>query len=238
VRSYSEETVRAAVREYEAGVKAPVVCRRYGISERTLYRWRRAHARARAESGQAPQKGGDAARSLLCEQGLRIVGGILRGADRDRAVRALESRLEVSRAEARRMLGLDQLGAEAGAERVGIPVTHRRLDARLSKDFGKSRWLAVYEPSGRIEFLRNVGMSGVSAAMALRDAGCRDVIVPHVGPRAQAALEEAGLRLWRGRAGEPAQELVMSLAREALAPWPSGLVTLSRRSAAGPPVPS
>lgn len=234
MRSYADETMRAAVREYEAGVRAPVVCRRYGISERTLYRWRRAHVRARAESGKPPPPGVDAARSMLCEQALRIVARMIRSEDLERAVRALESKLEVSRAEARRMMGLDQPAEEqAGTERVGMPVTHRRLDTRLSKDFGRSRWLAVHVPPGRLEFLRNVGMSGVSAAVALRDAGCRDVIVPHVGRRAQSALEEAGLRLWCAAAGAPARELVMALARGELAPWPSGLVTLGGRPVIG-----
>jgi predicted Fe-Mo cluster-binding NifX family protein len=116
-----------------------------------------------------------------------------------------------------------------------MPVTHRRLDARLSTDFGRSRWLAVCAPPGRLHILRNVGLSGVSAAAALRDAGCLDVIVPHLGPRAQATLDAAGLRIWRGEAGARARELVDQLARGALQRWPSGLVALGRRGGAGGP---
>ena len=40
-RRFSAQTIAAAVRELEAGVPAPVVCRRFGVSDRTLYRWRR-----------------------------------------------------------------------------------------------------------------------------------------------------------------------------------------------------
>ena len=232
MRSYPGETMRAAVREYEAGVKAPVVCQRYGISERTLYRWRRADARRRAEAGAAPapEPEPDVARATVCEKALRIVAGMLPGEERDRAVRAIESQLELSRAEARRMLGLDEpAGEQPGSARVGMPVTHRRLDAPLSMDFGKSRWLAVYAPPGRFRFVRNVGLSGVSAAAALRDARCVDVIVPHVGPRAHAALEGAGMRIWCGRAGAPARQLADELARGALPRWPSSLVSLGRR---------
>lgn len=41
LRGRPPETALAAVRELQAGVKAPIVCRRFGVSERTLYRWRR-----------------------------------------------------------------------------------------------------------------------------------------------------------------------------------------------------
>lgn len=42
---FAPEAIAAAVRELEGGTPAPVVCRRYGVSDRTLYRWRRAAAR-------------------------------------------------------------------------------------------------------------------------------------------------------------------------------------------------
>jgi transposase-like protein len=45
-RRFSAEAIAAAVRELEAGVPAPVVCRRFGVSDRTLYRWRRLAAPA------------------------------------------------------------------------------------------------------------------------------------------------------------------------------------------------
>ena len=40
-RRFGPETIAEAVGALEAGVPAPVVCRRFGVSDRTLYRWRR-----------------------------------------------------------------------------------------------------------------------------------------------------------------------------------------------------
>ena len=84
----------AALREYEAGVKAPVVCQRYGISESTLYKWRRASARARAERGLTLRAEGEAktplqtrlarfganlAVAVLVIRAILFVTGLLRG---------------------------------------------------------------------------------------------------------------------------------------------------------------
>jgi transposase-like protein len=40
-RRFAPETIGEAIRSLESGVPAPVVCRRFGVSDRTLYRWRR-----------------------------------------------------------------------------------------------------------------------------------------------------------------------------------------------------
>ncbi len=40
-RRFTPEDVSAALRALEGGVPAPIVCRRFGVSDRTLYRWRR-----------------------------------------------------------------------------------------------------------------------------------------------------------------------------------------------------
>ena len=40
-RRFAPETIAEAVGALESGVPAPVVCRRFGVSDRTLYRWRR-----------------------------------------------------------------------------------------------------------------------------------------------------------------------------------------------------
>lgn len=37
---YTEEQIIRVLKEQESGVKVPELCRKYGISEQTFYRWR------------------------------------------------------------------------------------------------------------------------------------------------------------------------------------------------------
>lgn len=233
-RAHQKEKREAALRDLDAGVTVPVVCQRHGMSERTLYRWRRRSVRARAETGLPLRIVSDGAGDVF-RRALPIVAGLLAPEARERAAAVLRSALSVSRAEARRMLGLDR---ESGrpSPRVGFAMARRRLEAPLSLEFGKAPWLGVWSSPDSGEFLRNVGLSGVAAAAAFRDAGCSDVIALHLGRRAEDALREHGIRLWRGIPGRPARELVEALRRGELAPWPSDLVTLApppRRPAGG-----
>lgn len=39
-RRYTEEQIIKVLREQESGLKVPELCRKYGISEQTFYRWR------------------------------------------------------------------------------------------------------------------------------------------------------------------------------------------------------
>ena len=39
-RRYTEEQIIKVLREQESGSKVPELCRKYGISEQTFYRWR------------------------------------------------------------------------------------------------------------------------------------------------------------------------------------------------------
>lgn len=39
-RRYTEEQIIKVLREEESGLKVPELCRKYGISEQTFYRWR------------------------------------------------------------------------------------------------------------------------------------------------------------------------------------------------------
>ena len=157
-----------------------------------------------------------------------IVAEMLEPKERERAAHVIASALHMSAAQARRMLGVDRLSEGAGEDdvKVGMPVSRRQSDAPLSQDFGKAKWLAVHAGAGRVEFIRNVGLSGVFAAATLREAGCKDVVALHLGPRAQVHLRAAGMRLWRGTARVPICDVVASLSRGELEPWPSDLVTL------------
>jgi predicted Fe-Mo cluster-binding NifX family protein len=213
----------AALRDYASGVTGPVVCQRHGISERTLYRWHRSDARSRAEAGLG-ERGDAGDRGDLHRAALELVAGLLPRALRERAERVVQQELRITRAQARRML--QPAAAPEGADCVGLPVARRHLDAPVTQEFGKAPWLAVVELAGAARFVRNTGQSGVWAATTLRDAGCRDVVVEHVGARAGAQLERYGVRLWRAAAGRTAREQIAALRRGELTAWPTGLVTL------------
>ena len=40
LKKYKEEEIFKILRESESGMEIPAICRRYGISSRTFYRWR------------------------------------------------------------------------------------------------------------------------------------------------------------------------------------------------------
>ncbi len=52
-RRFTEEQIRQALADLEAGMKVPAVCNRYHVSERTLYLWR---ARARRKRPPEPSR--------------------------------------------------------------------------------------------------------------------------------------------------------------------------------------
>jgi hypothetical protein len=66
----------------------------------------------------------------------------------------------------------------------------------------------------------------VEAPERPRASGARRAPALHLGVRAQERLAASGIRMWRGREGVPARELVAALARGELEPWPSGLVAI------------
>jgi transposase-like protein len=105
---YSREQMLAAVGDLEAGVKAPVVCHRHGISERTLYRWRRTiHAgRHGPHPGSDPRPDAERGEGALAADALRIVVAGLGPGGQLRALQAVEAGLRITRARARQLLGL------------------------------------------------------------------------------------------------------------------------------------
>jgi transposase-like protein len=113
-KNYSPAEMAAALEALEAGVRVPEVCRRFGVSELTLGRWRR-------KAGMLGKQG-EPVRSVPLDEaqaGYRIAGlerrleafrlvlvSVLEPPELERAARLLEVSLEVSAVRARRMLGL------------------------------------------------------------------------------------------------------------------------------------
>lgn len=225
--------VDAAVAEHRRGVRTPIVCQRYGISERTLHRWTRVFVRALAEEAPATAAVQDAVDP--CSEALRIVLRSLTDAQRRRALQLVGSQLGLSHDGVTRLVGFGNAAAGADApphdspRRIGVALRRRLPDAPLADEFGQAPWLLVIAPPDQTRFIRNFGLSGVSAAAALVDAGCTDVVALHLGPRARERLGRGGVRLWQGLPGIGARELARRSVQHDLAPWPASLVTL------GPP---
>lgn len=85
--------------------------------------------------------------------------------------------------------------------RLGLPLSHDRLDAPLSEHFGKCKWLGVHEAGQPPRFLRNEGLNGRWVAEGLAAAGVTDVVAGHLGGGAFRHLAEVGIRVW---AADPA----------------------------------
>jgi transposase-like protein len=113
-RHFSEAEVREALQALEAGVRVPEVCRRVGVSELTLTRWRR-RAGLLLGPGAAAEPGAlDAAQATHRIAGLErrldafreVLVTMLPPAELERAARVLAATLSMSARQARAMLGL------------------------------------------------------------------------------------------------------------------------------------
>ena len=227
-KRYQQEDKERAVRELEGGLKAPLVCLRHGIAERTLYRWQRELARTRAEPGVPPSgRVRVASASNLYREALRTALEALQPTERERVVGVIAGRLGLTPARARALFGT---GPDAGEGRIGLTVPRRSVTAELAERFGKARWILVQSAKGHLTFERNVALSGESVVSALRAAGCKDVVVSSLCTRALTQLHDAGIRVWRGTAGRPALEQALRCRRGELETASESLVHLGRRN--------
>jgi putative transposase len=139
---FTPAEIAEALRDLEAGVRVPEVCRRHGVSELTLSRWRhKAGLLRRPEEAATPvMLGAEQAANRIAglerrlEAYRQVMITLLEPREVERAARLLEVSLAVSAMRARQLLGLPPRHlmnpALAGFERAGIPPsppTLRRL---------------------------------------------------------------------------------------------------------------
>jgi transposase-like protein len=145
-RCFSPAEISEALRDLEAGVRVPEVCRRLGVSELTLSRWRR-------KAGMLPKPSEPVSAVVLtAEQAANRIAGLerrlegfrlvlitlLEPPELEQAARLLEVGLEVSSRRARSLLGLpphaalDPATAEPEHDDLDRPSArpHLRRDAR------------------------------------------------------------------------------------------------------------
>jgi len=113
-RHFSEAEVAEALRDLEAGVRLPEVCRRHGVSELTLIRWRRRAGLPARSSAPVPTAPLDPEQATLRIAGLEqrldafrhVLVAMLPPPELERAARVLQAKLSVSSRRARSMVGL------------------------------------------------------------------------------------------------------------------------------------
>lgn len=140
-RVFTDLEIGGALRDLEAGTRLPEVCRRLGVSERTVNRWRREakspEQAAAASIGLVPLSTDQAAiRSDALERNLDalrlVLHTLLDAEELERGARLIESRCQISAQRARRLLGLAPVNARGGAE-AREPAPMGRL-AQLARD--------------------------------------------------------------------------------------------------------
>jgi len=122
-RNFSPAEIAGALQDLEAGVRVPEVCRRHGVSELTLNRWRHKAGLLRKPTQpvapvmlDVPQATNRIAGLERQLEGLRqVLINMLEPEELDQAARLLEVSLTVSAMRARRMLGLPIQNARAPA---------------------------------------------------------------------------------------------------------------------------
>jgi len=113
-RLFSPAEVAEALQAIEAGVRVPEVCRRHGISEATLLRWRRKAGLLKKPEEPVVQVPLDLDQAANRVAGLErrleafrvVLVTLLEPAELEQASRLLEVNLTVSARRARRLLGL------------------------------------------------------------------------------------------------------------------------------------
>jgi hypothetical protein len=120
IKRFTDEQVTEALRALEAGISVGEVCHRAGVSERTLYQWRRARA-PRIEAKAGPPPPAMATRLAAAELQLEALRHALQAVADDRtleqAARSIQLRYRMSARRARRLVGLaEAVPAAAPAE--------------------------------------------------------------------------------------------------------------------------
>ncbi len=88
--------------------------------------------------------------------------------------------------------------------RICITATGNSLDAQADSSFGRAPWLLVIETDDNaliVEAIENRGFSasqgaGIAAAQIIADKGVQALLTGRVGPKAQPALQAAGVKIF------------------------------------------
>jgi len=114
-RRFTSQEIDAALEAWQAGVSIADVCRRHGVSEATLYRWRSTRCDAPPPpAGPAASEARELRRvrselvvtAAACDALRLVVGELLDPQQRERAARLIEAHFRMSARRARSVVGL------------------------------------------------------------------------------------------------------------------------------------
>ncbi len=100
--------------------------------------------------------------------------------------------------------------------RICITATGNSLDAQADSSFGRAPWLLVIETDDNaliVEAIENRGFSasqgaGIAAAQIIADKGVQALLTGRVGPKAQSALQAAGVKIFENVGRSTVRELL------------------------------
>ncbi len=87
------------------------------------------------------------------------------------------------------------------ASMIAVPVKDREADPQIDERFGRCPFFCLIDGEGKQTFLENEAPSspsgaGVKAVQTLADEDVTVVLSPEVGPKAMAAMEPLGIRVF------------------------------------------
>ena len=81
--------------------------------------------------------------------------------------------------------------------KIGVMMSADSADGQMSSHFGKAEWIMIADTENRgVEFVKNDGMNGKSAAEIMIRQGCTDAIFTEIGNGAFGHLKAANIRGW------------------------------------------
>lgn len=94
-----------------------------------------------------------------------------------------------------------------------ITANGNSLEAPIDGSFGRAPWLLVIETENRavLDAIENSGVNasqgaGIAASQTIVDKGAEALLTGRVGPKAQAALQAAGVKIYENISGGTVRE--------------------------------
>ncbi|HFQ89977.1 MAG TPA: dinitrogenase iron-molybdenum cofactor biosynthesis protein [Desulfobulbus sp.] len=109
-----------------------------------------------------------------------------------------------------------------------ITASGPELDSITDSSFGRAPWLLIVDTGTMaVEAVQNSSAAarqgaGIAAAQLIADHGAEALLTGRVGPKARAALDASGIRVYEGLARETVREALQRFMNKELSAAPAG----------------